>query len=480
VTTRVPSSAPERTLLLVVADGVRHDVLRDELARGNVPAIAGLCERGQMTEVTTCFPSVTGPGYVPFLTGRFPAEVGVPGLRWFDRARQTGMWPGYSRSYAGIDIWFLDYDLHRTTPTLFESAQPSLAAMSMLGRGSRVNYGRSVAFMLRVSPSHFRGDLDGWRVAEKLATKQFLQAFAKHRPRFATLAITSADKRAHKEGGTSEGVRNAIRDINDAIAEAQAIAERDGWADQLDVWIVGDHGHAPVAHHDDLHGWLEQRGLRVRAHPQIMKRKCDVTLMVGGNAMAHLYVNPSQRKRSYWPALAGQWQQLHDELLEREAVDLLAVAIDERTVRVSSRTLGVADVQKSGQGMHAQWSYQPRTGDPLLLGAELQNLDADAAYQATNATQYPDSIVQLASLVPAARSGDIVISAARDWDLRSRFEPVAHISTHGALLREQMTVPLIVSRKISGTPQRTADVFPSALELLGLPVPEELDGRSFL
>ncbi|MGV3709814.1 MAG: alkaline phosphatase family protein [Gemmatimonas sp.] len=478
--TRVPSSAPERTLLLVVADGVRHDVLRDELARGNIPAIAALCERGHLGEVTTCFPSVTGPGYVPFLTGRFPAEVGVPGLRWFDRARQTGMWPGYSRSYAGIDIWFLDYDLQRDTPTLFEAAQPSLAAMSMLGRGSRVNFGRSVAFMLRVSPSHFRGDLDGWRVAEKLATKQFLRAFAEHRPRFATLAITSADKRAHKEGGTSEGVRNAIRDIDHAIAEAQAIAARDGWAEQLDVWIVGDHGHAPVSRHEDLHGWLEQRGLRVRAHPQIMKRECDVTLMVGGNAMAHLYLNPSQRVRSYWPALEREWQPVHDDLLQRESVDLLAVAVDAQTVRVSSATLGVADVQKSGTHDSARWSYRPVSGDPLQLGGEMRGLDTDAAYRATAATPYPDSIVQLASLVPATRSGDIVVSAARDWDLRSRFEPVAHISTHGALLREQMTVPLIVSRKISGTPQRTADVFPSALELLGLPVPEGLDGRSFL
>ena len=321
--THTTPRAFQRTLLLIVADGVRYDVLSDELARGNVPAIAALRERGHMCEVSTCFPSVTGPAYVPFLTGRFPADVGVPGLRWFDRQRKVGLWPAYSRSYSGIDIWCVDWDLDKATPTLFEIAKPSLAAMSMLGRGSGKHFGRSLSFMARVTPSHFRGDLDGWRAAERLATRQFMREFERNRPQFATLAILSADKRAHKEGGESPGVRKAILDIDDAVGAARSIAARGGWADQLDIWMVGDHGHAPVSQHDDLHGWLEQRGLRVRAHPQILQRQVDVALMVGGNAMAHIYVNPEQRTREFWPALSGKWESLHEALLQRDAVGLL-------------------------------------------------------------------------------------------------------------------------------------------------------------
>ena len=59
------------------------------------------------------------------------------------------------------------------------------------------------------------------------------------------------------------------------------------------------------------------------------------------------------------------------------------------------------------------------------------------------------------------------------------FEPVAHVSTHGALLREQMLVPLIVDGPVARAPQRTADVMPSVLDALGVPVPGGLDGRSF-
>ena len=470
-----------RTLLLVVADGVRHDVLRDEIERGHVPAIAALCDRGSFSTVTSCFPSVTGPGYVPFLTGRFPGPLGVPGLRWYDRKRKVGLWPANARSYAGIDIWQLDRDLSKHVPTLFELAGPSLSAMSMLGRGSHMNIGRSVAFMLRVSPSHFRGDLHAWRRAEQYATSKFLQQFERRRPRFATLAITSADKRAHKEGGASDGVRDAIRDMNSAIAAAAAAAVRGGWRDALDIWLVGDHGHASVSQHDDLHGWLEQEHkLRVRAHPQIFQQVVDVALMVGGNAMAHLYLNPADRTRRFWPELSGRWQTLHDTLVARPSVDLAAVALSSNVVRVSSGIAGAAEIRWQTRSGQTCWEYVTQTGDPLQLGGSRHALNSEAAWEASEPTDYPDALVQLSSLVSAERSGDIVISAARGWDLRSRFEPVNHVSTHGALLREQMNVPLILDRAVSRRPQRTADVMPSALELLGLAVPTGLDGRSFL
>ena len=349
----------------------------------------------------------------------------------------------------------------------------------MLGRGSRRNFGRSLKFMARITRSHFRGDLDGWQAAERGCIQQFLHAFEHNRPQFATLAVTSADKRAHKEGGQSDGVRRAILDMNDAVAAARAIAERGGWADQLDIWMVGDHGHAPVSQHDDLHGWLEQRGLKVRAHPQVMQRSADVALMVGGNSMAHLYLNPQQRSRGFWPTLQDKWELLHDELLQRDAVDLAAISQSEHIVRIASGTLGTAEIRCAQTGGVSRWSYLPITGDPLELGEELHELDANDAFDACARTQYPDSVVQLSSLMAAPRTGDIVISAARGWDLRARFEPVAHVSTHGALLREQMTVPLIIDRPVARMPQRTADVFPSALEVLGIPVPEGLDGRSF-
>jgi hypothetical protein len=81
-------------------------------------------------------------------------------------------------------------------------------------------------------------------------------------------------------------------------------------------------------------------------------------------------------------------------------------------------------------------------------------------------TRYPDSVVQLARLVQADRSGDVVVSAAPLWDLRQRYEPIEHVSSHGALHAAHMLVPLTGNRPFANRPRRTADLFGLALRIL--------------
>jgi hypothetical protein len=403
------------------------------------------------------------------------------GLRWYDRARSLSWSPAQARSYAGIDIWHVDGDVHADAPTLLELARPSLAGMSMLGRGaSHGRIGRSLAWMLRAAPSHFRGDLLGWRRVEQQATRAFLSRFATVRPRASVLAITSPDKFAHAYGSDSAPVRTAIGDIDAAVGQAQAIAARDGWHDALHVWVVGDHGHAPVSQHDDLQGWLEGEGLRVLAHPRLHVRNPDVALMVGGNAMAHLYLTPGERERRWWPSHDARWRALLDAMLARPSVDLVAIASSATTVELRHATRGTAVVQRRDSPRGPRWSYLTASGDPLALGGPLHDLDACTAWEATSTSAYPDALVQLSWLATSARAGDVIVSASADWDLRARYEPVSHVSTHGALLREQMLVPLLVDVPVSRQPHRTTDVVPSALDLLAITADTHFDGRSFL
>jgi hypothetical protein len=143
-------------------------------------------------------------------------------------------------------------------------------------------------------------------------------------------------------------------------------------------------------------------------------------------------------------------------------------------VRAAGR--GAAFVERSGE----LFTYRAASGDPLGIGHDLDGVDTDVAYDATIATDYPDSVVQIARLAGARRSGELILSASRGWDFRARYEPIPHVSSHGALHREHMLVPLLVNRRIAGQPRRTVDVMPSALTALGLPVPPGLEGESFL
>ena len=125
-----------------------------------------------------------------------------------------------------------------------------------------------------------------------------------------------------------------------------------------------------------------------------------------------------------------------------------------------------------------RYTYLPTTGDPLGIG-ELKSLGDGEAYDATFDSDYPDALVQIAHLVASPRSGDILLSAARDWDYRARYEPIPHVSSHGALHREHMLVPLLLNRAPRHLPRRTVDVMPSTLSALGIAAPKTLDGVSF-
>ena len=103
------------TLVLIVADGVRPDTLTEAIDAGHLPALARIRATGSAHTITTCFPSVTGSAYTPFLMGLHPGRAGLPGLRWYDRERTATLPPAHARSYVGFGGIRADSDL---TPTL--------------------------------------------------------------------------------------------------------------------------------------------------------------------------------------------------------------------------------------------------------------------------------------------------------------------------------------------------------------------------
>ena len=121
--------------MIIIADGARPDALKRAIDGGNLPALARLRGEGTLCDVTSAFPSVTGPAYAPFIMGRYPGNVGLPGLRWFDRSHKTAGMPGHSRSYVGPEMRFVDSDIDTGSPTIFELARPSFGALSVISRG---------------------------------------------------------------------------------------------------------------------------------------------------------------------------------------------------------------------------------------------------------------------------------------------------------------------------------------------------------
>ena len=461
---------------MIIADGVRPDVLARSIAKGDLPALAGLLEEGSLSTVTSAFPSVTGPAYAPFIMGRYPGSVGLPGLRWYDRSRRIPRLAGHSRSYVGAEMRFVDRDIDRASPTIFELAKPSFGALSVIARGlrRRERIGQSPAFVARAAATHFRGNVRGWLALDRQVGDEVAYRLRTRRTRYAFVALTGVDKTSHAAGQESPIVGDALRIVDDTVAQIRSDAERDGRWGKMHLWVGSDHGHSAVRDHEDLITVLAEWGYSTLSHPWAFNTQADVAVMVSGNAMAHLYLNLRENARPWWPSLAGRWGELVDKLLSRKSADLLILPTSPSSCDIIAPDRGAAKLSWA----ESRYSYAPTSGDPLDIG-EQDSLDDRQAYDATIECDYPDALVQIAHLAASPRSGDIILSAARDWDYRAKYEPIPHVSSHGALHREHMLVPLLLNRRPEGVPRRTVDVMPSTLAALGISPPRTLDGVSF-
>ena len=461
---------------MIIADGARPDALARSIDAGHLPALAALREEGSLSTVTSAFPSVTGPAYAPFLMGRYPGSIGLPGLRWFDRTRRIARLPGHARSYVGAEMRLVDRDIDPNAPTIFELARPSLGALSVitrgLGRGDRI--GQSPGFVARAAATHFRGNVRGWLAIDCDVGEEAARRLRSRPTRFAFIALTGIDKTSHAAGQDDQLVLSAMRIVDDTVARIRGDAEEDGRWSKMQLWVGSDHGHSPVRQHEDLVALLGEWEYTTLAHPWAFSTSADIAVMVSGNAMTHLYLDLRQSTRQWWPAAGDRWNELVARLLSRPSVDLLILPSTPTSCEIKAPGRGSATLEWDG----SRYTYATTTGDPLGIGEQRAVTDVES-YEVTIESDYPDALVQIANLVCSPRSGDIILSASRDWDYRARYEPIPHVSSHGALHREHMLVPLLLNRPPKSVPRRTVDVMPSALAALGIGIPQNLDGISF-
>jgi hypothetical protein len=325
---------------------------------------------------------------------------------------------------------------------------------------------------------HFLGGgLGGWMAFDRDVAETIARRVRTMHPRYMLAAIMSPDKASHARGHASREVVDAVRIVDDLVARLRHDAEREGRWHATHVWIVSDHGHSPIDQHDELLEVLEAMHVKAVGHPLVRGTvSADAAVMVSGNAMAHVYLEPSRRTRLLDDAVTGRWGAITDALLGRDSVDIGLVPLSGHRCLVHSPARGRAIVAWEGN----RYSYRPESGDPLGLGGALEALDSAEAYDATIATDHPDALVQIARTASGERSGDVILSAARGWDFRRRFEPVLHVSGHGALHREHMLVPLLTNHPVARPARRSVDIGLSAAALLGVTIGADAEAQSFV
>jgi hypothetical protein len=188
--------------------------------------------------------------------------------------------------------------------------------------------------------------------------------------------------------------------------------------------------------------------------------------MVGGNSMAHLYLEPEQRVRGWWPQLAPRWDSTLQALMDRPSIDLGRSVDQCRSRARASCAARRCEIVRSHNGHDARWTYCAMDGDPLQLGGSLHDLDADAAWEAGANSAYPDGIVQLSTLCQRRAAGHRALGGT-DWDLRARYEPRRMCPRTERCARADDGA-VAAGCAARSQPQRTTDVVPSALDVLGV------------
>jgi hypothetical protein len=463
--------SPYRRLVFVMIDGANYEAMRDFMASGDLPGLSQLAEEGGgLKKAVTCFPSTTGPAYVPYLMGLFPGTANIPGYRWLSRsAYSTGArWtrPAVA-SYSGLEGANFDLDLPAGSPTWFDFFGSHKNVINMLTRGCDPadNITRAIKPLVYII-GHY---LDQWHLADRVAEEGLVAAVGAA-PEFIACAFNGVDGHSHGSHPRSKKVFESYRTIDRAVRRARKVLREAGREEET-LWVVGsDHGQSPTHTHIDVARKMEELGYPCLYYPRLWRQDAHCAEMVSGNGMTQVYFRNGSnwRERMPWEEIAAR--QVPDALTAIEGIDLVAGLGSDGATFVQTA---------AGQG-RISWqdglcTYEPRGEDPFGCGP-FSGLDADALLNRTFESARPDALLQLSQLFRAERSGDLFVSAREGFDLRARWELPEHRSTHGALVAPQMHVPVIINHPLAADKFRTVDVFPTVLRHMGKEPSQGIDG----
>ena len=441
-----------RRTSIILIDGARYDVLSELVVGGKLPNLRKLDVR----RAVTVFPSTTGPAYLPFLTGFFPGQLDVPGIRWLskDALARSFLHPHARRSYMGYEAIFFNRDIKART--IFQYFRKPWAIFSLITkglprRGNRTRWARRLMYPY----SHFLHD---WRPLERVFARKLVR-WAESDSDFLFAVFPSVDGFSHLYHPSHPKVLESYRNFDRALGAMLEVLRKKGELKDTLVLVVSDHGLSPTHTHVDLARFLHER-FGCLYYPLVFKPGASSAEMVSGNGMSHIYLkNGTWRGRAFYEDIEDL--QLLEDLLKLEGVDFVACRARGGAILVLGRR-GRAEVLSEGDRI----LYEFEGDDPLSFGGS-GAFSSQEVLERTFCGEHPDAPLQLIQLFSSERTGDIVVSARPGYDLRARWEFPEHRSTHGALVKDQMLVPVLSNAPLPPEPMRTVELFGWVLKLSG-------------
>ncbi len=460
--------------IFILFDGSRPDVFDQLLAEGKLPAIQRyLLESGCSRPAVGAFPTVSGAGHLPFMTGSFPGTLGVSGIYWFDRdvfARSRTKMAGF-RTYLGpFKVEKMNRDITPNTPTLGAVWPDTQHVFSWYTRNSPY---KSLLTRWTKARSFIRGFI----------TKDWLQCDVDAEEKL-TLAVDSGasmtfavfpapDEMGHRFGPKSDEAKKAYTNLDAAIERLFARLQRRGEAESTLVVIASDHGQSSTHTHFSVDDFIAERVGKTMVYKRFVTNVlgAEAVVLHSGNGMANVYF-----KGEGWDAgrpsfSRAPFASLIDGLLEQREVELLAWR-DEGWIRVVSARGAARMRELVGGGLE----YIAETTDPFGYSNLSGELSFEEVLQKTFDHDHPDGPVALATHMRSKRSGDLIVTSPPGFDLRTWWEYQEPHGTHGATHARHAMVPVLTNAPLGEGPWRTVDLFPTMARLTGRALPGGVEG----
>jgi predicted AlkP superfamily phosphohydrolase/phosphomutase len=467
-----------KNCIIFLADGARADVFESLLDQGRLPNLKTYFLReGAYRRAVTSFPSTTGPAHMALLTGCYPGTCNVPGIRWFDRrawanghARTAGI-----RSYVGLESYLMNRDTDPAIGTLFERFERPVSIFSPFSKG--VGFMGNRTILARVFYWSIAHTMRYWRWVDRNSYKYLVDSLHLS-PDFIFAVFPAIDTLSHRTHPFSGQVLTAYEKLDEMAGRVVGRLQSAGLLEDTLLIYVSDHGLTETHGHFDVATFLEDQQIPTFRHPLVFKRNFSAAVMVSGNGMAHIYLKNAHGWRERTP-----YEEIAKE--KRSLFDLLAARQEVAWVASRDRAGGIVVLSKRGRVRVSRDNglirYASEGDDPFHYGKLPHVFSEREALELTAESDYPDAPVQLLQIFDSPRTGDLVITARKGFDLRLRWEVPEHLASHGSLIKEHMVVPFLMNHPIDHErPIRTVDIFPTILKLMGKEYRGKIDGQSFL
>lgn len=468
----------------LVLDGLRYDMLNQQVAEGNVPTLAEYFVKNGATfdKAITTYPTVSSPGYISFATGLSAGYSGVFFLEWFDRTKGKPVGyltpSGYNRINSDLlnrlELRRSNEPLLYTPTTIFEKLkdQPTAALYTPFNKGAAVAIPKKFPVKALWRGLVTKDGLALNRMAMDELKKLF-EGPENKIPRYSLVALYGTDFYGHKAGPHSEEIQWDLKQFDAAFGDFMNLLEKRGLKNKTYVILSSDHGMHATGKLLELKKILAQKGIKDPKRIYASNRGVSSTFIyVAGESGWEEF--PTLYDLQNFTARKNEVLNLTDLLLSEPAIGWLATRDGADRVKIFSKE-GEGLMVQTTVGNETRYAYRFRGEDPLdyaknpTLAGMLNGKPYTARewFSASVDATRPNAVPDLSNLFQDPRAGDILVEAAAPWSFRT-----AKAGTHGSLSQGDMHIPLWMwgpdLPKGRFGEARSVDVYPTVLRWFGL------------